>query len=230
MEDPGHVRGRVSSGFAHWRGAVALVVVCGLAASAGASEGPAGPIAFPAIHGQAVDDATLAALPGVAILVFWTGPDAVLLHYSQTLRVVEVTTGADGRFLMPASEPMAAQIPVARSSPNLLCFKFGYKPEWLNEVGTDLVGKPVTIRLQKSDRMPAAAQSEILGGLAVNLAWVAATQDGQPPGIFAAMEAEWTRLQGGLPPSERAGTALRATFAWWVEEFRRANREKGARP
>ncbi|MFI5387055.1 MAG: carboxypeptidase-like regulatory domain-containing protein [Fimbriimonadales bacterium] len=220
----------MSSGFARWPGAVALLVVCGLAASAGVSEESASPNAFPAIHGQAVDDATLAALPGVAILAFWTGPDAVLLHYSQTLRVVEVTTGAEGGFLVPASEPVAAQIPVGRVSPNLLCFKPGYKPEWLNEVGTVLVGKPVTIRLQKSDGMPAAKQSEILAGLTVNLAWVAATRDGQPPGIFAAMEAEWTRLQGGLPPSERTGTTLRAAFAWWVEEFRRANRERGTRP
>lgn len=230
MEDSGHVRGRVSSSLARWPGTVAFVVVCGLAASAAASDGLPRLSVFPAIHGEVVDDATLAAIPGVAILAFWAGPYAGPLDYSDTLRVVEVTTGAEGRFLVPASEPLAAPVAVGGSSPNVLCFKAGYKPVWLNRIGTVLVGKPVTIRLEKWTERPAAAQSEDLAGLAANLAWLSATQDGKPQGLFVVIEAEWTRLQAELPPSERARTSLRARFDWWVEEFRRANRERGAKP
>jgi hypothetical protein len=220
----------VSSGFAHWWGAVALVVVCGFAANAAASDGLPRLSVFPAIHGEVVDDATLAAIPGVAILAFWAGPYAGPLDYSDTLRVVEVTTDAEGRFLVPASEPLAVPVAVGGSSPNVLCFKVGYQPVWLNRIGTVLVGTPVTIRLEKWNNKPAAAQSEDLAGLAANLAWLSASQDGKPPGLFAAIEAEWTRLQAELPPSERARTPLRAQFDWLLEEFRRANRERGTKP
>jgi len=184
---------------------------------------------FPEIHGQAVDNATQGRIPGVFIVAFWTGPDATPLQYSQTLRVVETSSDADGRFMVPASERMDLEVSVSRSSPGLLCFKPGYEPVWLGGGGTVLVGQPVTVRLRKSDRGP-GAQSEMVSGLLAPLAWLAASRDGQPPSaIFAEVEAEWARLQRELMPSEREGTTPRARFAWMVKEFRRVNRE-GAKP
>jgi hypothetical protein len=225
MEDPRNVRRHGRWALARRFGVGAVAGVCIFSPSVTRAESSQ-PNSFPEIHGQAVDKTTQGRIPGVFIVGFWAGPDATPLQYSQTLRVVETSSDADGRFMVPASERMDPEVPVGRSSPGLLCFKPGYEPVWLGGGGTVLVGQPVKVRLHKSDRAP-GAQSEMVSGLLASLAWLAASRDGQPPSaIFAAVEAEWIRLQGELALSEREGTTPRARFAWLVEEFRRANRER----
>ena len=105
MENSGNVRRRRLSSLARCFGVFAVTCVCIFLPSPTLADSSQAN-AFPAIHGQAVDDLTNGRLAGVSIIAFWAGPDATPLQYSQTLRVLDIKSDAHGFFMVPASERM----------------------------------------------------------------------------------------------------------------------------
>jgi hypothetical protein len=202
-------------------GALALVGVFTL--SDGRAAGALTTVSSPPVTRQVVSEDTAAPLSDVEIFAFWVGNKRVPMAYSDTVKIVEAKSRADGTFTLPAWGPLTIAEPLSQVSPIILCFLSGFEPALIElpQLSPAELTGPIRLRRLDGER---DAQARALALVTWHLAYAVAPLDGPSrPRMLSVAEAAWRRLPKDLTKNR---PDLIVGFDWWVQEFRRAFKTK----
>lgn len=173
---------------------------------------------YPQIQGVVVDDATNRPVAGVAIIGIWAGKPVFILPF-HALRIVEVLSDANDRFVIPAWSSTTLETVVIQPFPLVTSYAHGFRQAVADAKQLQAQSAELRLRLKPIADSPADRARELRDAMhALLFAWTPLPKE-PPPQMLTALDYDWQ----SLPQEVKGGMAkLTGAFAGGLQELRTA--------